>query len=362
MRTAVVHEWVLVRAGSERVFERQARVLSDADLFVAAHDASVQLDLPSVPTAAVKSPWIAEKRHLSLPLIAASMHRLGSKQDPYDLVLTSSHSVARYFALGNRPNKHLCYVHAPMRYAWTPEIDARKQNPMVAASRPLGRWLDRRSIAGERTDYAANSTAVALRLQTFYDVDSRVIHPPVEAFEPHPERAIDEQYAISAGRLVGYKVHDLAMRAAAKADVTLVVAGAGPEESNLRRLASELDARVHFVEERDDRRFAALLRDAEVLINLANEDFGIVTAEAMQLGTPAIAFNEGGSVDIVASDGDGLLLDSRDPNVVAGVLKDAIEGRSGLSSEGARRSGERFSVARHDQALAAWVREEADLG
>ena len=95
----------------------------------------------------------------------------------YDLVVSSTHAFSRVFA-ERMDCAHFSYVHAPMRYAWTPEIDARGRF-LAGPGRRLLKWRDLRSTRSV-TSFAANSSVVQDRIREFYDRDAVVIPPPVD--------------------------------------------------------------------------------------------------------------------------------------------------------------------------------------
>lgn len=65
-------------------------------------------------------------------------------------------------------------------------------------------------------------------------------------FSPDPA-IVRSEWALSVGRLMKSKRHDLAIRDAVRDGRELRIAGEGPERSNLERLAQELGARVRFL-------------------------------------------------------------------------------------------------------------------
>lgn len=65
-------------------------------------------------------------------------------------------------------------------------------------------------------------------------------------FSPDPS-VVRGSHALSVGRLMPSKRHDLAIRAAAQAGKELRIAGEGPERKNLESLARELGAIVQFL-------------------------------------------------------------------------------------------------------------------
>ena len=120
-RIAVVHEWLLDYAGSERVVREILEVLPDADLFALIDRPDDELrardpaprprhDLPAAAAAAAQR-WL----RYYLPLMPLAVG--GLDVSAYDLVISSSHAVAKGVRTGTN-QLHVSYVHTPMRYAW----------------------------------------------------------------------------------------------------------------------------------------------------------------------------------------------------------------------------------------------------
>ena len=148
------------------------------------------------------------------------------------------------------------------------------------------------------TTIVANSAAVAQRIKRHWNRDSQVVHPPVNVdfYTPDATEA-REDYFLLAGRLVGYKRPDVAIRAAAESGVKLVVAGDGRETAKCRKLAAEGD--ITFVGRVSNEELRSLYRRAKAMIMPGEEDFGITPVEAMACGTPVIALGVGGALDSV---------------------------------------------------------------
>lgn len=118
----------------------------------------------------------------------------------------------------------------------------------------------------------------------------------------------------AAGPLEAVKGFPFFLGAAARVlatgrDVEFVIAGAGPEESNLRRLARELkiDARVTFVPnllEFDD---ALTAMDIFCLPSL-QQGIGTIMLQAMAMGRPVIASRVGGVHRVIRDNETGLLV------------------------------------------------------
>ena len=119
MRVALVHEWLDTFAGSERVVEEILKILprrtssrsSTSSIRPTGHGSEVD-----PPDHLVQNLPFARKRFRSyLPLMPVAIEQLDLSA--YDLVLSSSHAVAKGVITG--PDQvHVSYVHSPMRYAW----------------------------------------------------------------------------------------------------------------------------------------------------------------------------------------------------------------------------------------------------
>jgi glycosyltransferase involved in cell wall biosynthesis len=98
---------------------------------------------------------------------------------------------------------------------------------------------------------------------------------------------------ISTGRLNRLKNHALLVQALAQLpDVHLAIAGAGPEEGAIRRLAGELGVadRLHLVGEVEPERIFEFLATGDVFAFASlTETFGMSAAEAAVAGVPVVA-------------------------------------------------------------------------
>ena len=120
MKTAVLHDWLLTYAGADRVLEQILACYPDADLFslvnfLPAEQRTFILN-KEVHTTFVQHLPLAQKWFRKcLPLLPFAVEQFDLS--PYDLVITSSHSVAKG-AITGPDQLHVCYCYSPMRYAW----------------------------------------------------------------------------------------------------------------------------------------------------------------------------------------------------------------------------------------------------
>ncbi|HEU4587561.1 MAG TPA: glycosyltransferase, partial [Gemmatimonadales bacterium] len=228
------------------------------------------------------------------------------------LIVSSSHAVAK-----NVPHRsyqrHLAYIHSPLRYAhdlmpqYVAAVPRLLRPPIRKILRDLAVW----DIASAQrvTRYVGNSHAVAERIWHTYRRRAAVLPPPVDvAAIPLGAGPRGAHYAV-VSRLVAYKRIDLAIRAAAEAGRRLVIVGEGPERGNLEALAASLGAAtsVEFTGWATDAQKYAVLGGARALLFPGEEDFGIVGVEALACGTPVVALGRGGMLDILGAESSALL-------------------------------------------------------
>jgi glycosyltransferase involved in cell wall biosynthesis len=145
--------------------------------------------------------------------------------------------------------------------------------------------------------------------------------PPVAGLAPREElRArweLDRPTLVFAGRLTAQKSLDVAIEAARRAGVALVIAGDGPDRAGLERLGW-----ARFVGPQPRRAVLELFRAADAaVLSSAWENFPHGVVEALAAGTPVIATAAGGVAEIVRDGQNGLLVDVGD----AGALAETIE-------------------------------------
>lgn len=98
MKVAVVHEWLVTWAGSERVLAEIMGLFPGADLFVLFDrlPPDQRRQLPRNPTGQSflqRVPFVEKIYRNLLPLMPSAIESLNLKS--YDLVLSSSHAVAK---------------------------------------------------------------------------------------------------------------------------------------------------------------------------------------------------------------------------------------------------------------------------
>jgi glycosyltransferase involved in cell wall biosynthesis len=134
-----------------------------------------------------------------------------------------------------------------------------------------------------------------------------------------PAPAFDRPYVAAAGRLEKIKGFQDVIEAMRRLpDLDLRIAGSGPFEGELRRLADGL-TNVHFEGRLDSSEVAALFRGALAVAvpSLVYETFGYVVLEAFAEKTPVVVRDLGALPELVAESGGGLVFRTQDELVGA---------------------------------------------
>ncbi len=146
--------------------------------------------------------------------------------------------------------------------------------------------------------------------------------------------------------------------------VELALAGDGPEEANLRALATGLgiSGQVRFLGLRND--VSDLVRQAGIFIHPAvwEEAFGFAIAEAMAGGCAVVATNAGGIPELIEDGVTGLLVPPADPAALAAAIRRLLDDpalRARLQAAARRRVEERFDLERSVRANLDWCEEAA---
>ncbi|HQR46129.1 MAG TPA: glycosyltransferase family 4 protein [Thermoanaerobaculia bacterium] len=149
-----------------------------------------------------------------------------------------------------------------------------------------------------------NARNTAERLRRFNGIAGEPLyHPPPLA--GRYRSAASAGYALAAGRLDPWKRVDLAIEAAAAGRFPLVVAGTGPDEERLKRLAGKSGAEVSFRGAVTDEELLELYAAAgAVLFTPADEDFGYIALEAFLSKKPVVTCSDSGGPLEFVTDGE----------------------------------------------------------
>lgn len=325
MKIALVHDWLTGMRGGEKVLEELCGLYPSADIFTLICDRqkiSDALKRRRIHTSFLQAlPGVFKTYRNFLPLFPAAIESFNLSG--YDAVISSSHCVAKGVKAPDAA-KHICYCHTPMRYAWD-QFDAyfsRERNgslkyAVIAAIMPGLRKWDVKT-AGRAGHYIANSKHVKNRIEKYYTRQAEVLYPPVDTdfFTPAGPKG---DFYLMVTALNEYKRPDFCVEAFRRMPARkLKVIGSGPM---LEKLKNGAPANVEFLGFRSDDEIREHYRKARAFLFPGEEDFGITMAEAAACGTPVLALNRGGSLEIVIKGKTGEFFDGTEENFIKNIEK-----------------------------------------
>ena len=350
----LAHDYLLVMRGAERTFAAMASLYPSAPIFTLLYDeqgTGGRFAGRSITTSSVQHLGIGQSgfRRL-LPLYPIATRRM---HPPACEVLLSSSSAFAHGIPAPSGAIHVCYCHAPFRYAWYEEERALSETPRVLRGfmrMQLGRMRKWDLAASGNVDlYLANSELTKERIRLFYGRDAPIIHPPVETGRFTVRESGEHLLVVS--ELVRHKRVHVALEAAKRTGTPIRIVGSGPEHDALHRAYPDAE----FLGRASDEQLAEIFSTARAVIMPAREEFGITAVEAQAAGRPVIAAAEGGALETIVNGETGILATLDDPESFAQAIRelDAF----GFRSERAVANAERFSVQAFQRRIAAQVDE-----
>ncbi len=360
MNVAIIHEWLNIYGGSERLLAEILKLYPQADLHALIHNKKNLIDTPlekqSVKTSFMqKIPRVEHLYRGLLPLMPFAIESMHVQN--YDVVLSISHAVAH--GIKTRKDQiHISYICTPMRYAWHLQDDYlhlhHLDKPIIGSAARLTlsllrRW-DRESAS--RADHLlAISHWTAQKIQQAWGRESQVIYPPVDVnrFSPSKERG---DFYLHVSRLVPYKMTAEIIMAFNELQLPLVVVGDGPEMQKLQKLVKD---NVKLLGYQPDEVVTDLMNHAKAFVYMAIEDFGIAMVEAQAAGCPVIAYEKGGAAEIVLNGETGLLFQEQSSHSLIEAVLQSEKKPLNSKAAHASRNAARFSYERFRDEFSAYM-------
>jgi glycosyltransferase involved in cell wall biosynthesis len=306
-KVAVVVDALASYSGAERVLESVLELFPTAPIYSLVYNPSVFAG-SSIAGHKVHTSWIQglpgslTYYRNYLPLLPIAVEQFDFRG--FDIVLSFSYAVAHGVLC--RPDQlHISYTFAPLRYAWQNAHEYFQHGPFSLLSKLILHYLRLwDNNAASRVDhFVAISNWTASCIWRAYRRESEVIYPPLEIkrFKPISPRG---DYYLAFSRLVRHKRLEIIVEAFSRLGLPLVIVGEGLERKKLEALAAP---NVKFLGWQSDAASAELVGRARALVHAAEEDFGLVMAEAQAAGCPVIAYAGGSASEIILDGKTGLL-------------------------------------------------------
>jgi glycosyltransferase involved in cell wall biosynthesis len=352
MKVAIVHDWLTVYGGAERVLENIIDCYPNADIFTVVDFLEDRRCLRGRPvtTSFIQKLPMAKKRYRGyLPLMPLAIEQFDLSS--YDLIISSSYAVAKGVLVG--PDQlHVSYVHSPIRYAWDLQHQyLREANLLRGMKSMMARlilhyirlWDTRTANGVDR--FIANSAFVGRRISKIYRRPYEVVFPPVDvdAFSLCEQKS---DFYLTASRMVPYKRIDMIVEAfAGMPDRQLVVIGDGPEMDKVRAKAGP---NVKILGYQSFEVLKDHMQRARAFVFASEEDFGISVVEAQACGTPVIAYGRGGACESVLDQTHaaptGLFFHEQTVEALQAAVQEFEQQPAGFQPRDCRANAERFSA------------------
>lgn len=310
LKIAIVADWLTNRGGAERVALTLSDLFPNADIYTSVFKLRVFPELKdrNVHVSFLQTMPLGQKHQLWPHLRPRAFEEFNL--DDYDIVISSASAEAKG-VITLPATLHICYCHTPTRYYWS-HYHYYLENPEYGPLNPIVKWMMPRlvhklrlwdRVAADRVDvFIANSKTTAARIRKYYEANSTVIYPPVDARRFNISREVKDYYLI-VGRQTGYKRTDIAIEAFNRLGWPLKVVGTGPA---LRKWMMKAKRNIEFLGRVGDEEVARLMSHCQALVFPQEEDAGIVPLEAMACGRPVIAYRAGGATETVVEGKTGL--------------------------------------------------------
>ncbi len=357
VNTAIVHDWLPVYAGAERVLEQMINVMPTSEIYslidFLPDDQRAFLQGKTVKTSFIQNlPFARNKYRFYLPVVPFATEQFDLTG--HDVVVSSSY-VAAKGVLTTADQLHVSYVHSPVRYAWDLHFQYLKEGGLETGLKGLMAKLILHymrlydvSSANRVDKYIANSKTVARRIWKTYRRRAEIVYPPVDT-DAFTFCADKEDFYLTASRLVPYKKIDLIVEAFAEMpDRKLIVIGDGPD---FDKIAAKATPNVEMLGYQPFEALKSYMRRARAFVFAAEEDFGIVPVEAQACGTPVVAFGRGGATETIIPGETGIFFFEQTTESLKNAVQTLDQTYIRLSPERIRENALRFSVARFKEAF-----------
>lgn len=357
MKVALVQDWLTEMGGAEKVFKEFYQLFPQADVYTLVYNKEV-LDKLGIPEEKVKAsfiqklPFAGKKYRNYLPLFSMAIETFDLAE--YDLIISSSYCVAKGVLTHSR-QKHICYCHSPVRYAWDLHHQYLREAGLTKGLKgfmakyvlhQLRIW-DIASL--NRVDqFVANSNYIGQRIKKVYNRESVTIYPPVNVHEFNTN-ANREDFYFTCSRMVPYKKIDLIVEAFTQMpEKKLIVIGTGPDEEKIKKIAAG-HTNIQLLGYQPFSVLKDHMQRAKAFVFAAEEDFGIVPVEAQAAGAPVIAFARGGVLETVVDGQTGVYFHEQNAHSLMNAIDKFESNLSKFLPEIIRLNAEKFSSVRFNK-------------
>ncbi len=221
--------------------------------------------------------------------------------------------------------KIIHYCHSPTRFlhGLVTETDHQSLSKIFQLAIPLFtfwlKWMDLKAanyLTSKGTIWVGNSKFICGLIKQVYNIDSKLIYPPVEINNFLEIQNTPESFYLCHGRVSFHKRLDLAIQACLELGRPLKIGGTSalPKEmDDLKLIVSSYESKhpesaglIEFLGRTTDQQYFNLLSKTKGFLFPGKEDAGITPIEVFAAGVPVIAYQAGGALEYLENGVNGL--------------------------------------------------------
>lgn len=322
MKKAIVVDWLDKYGGAEKVIQALEKSLKFDEVHALVNIMNTnELNLlfpqkQNVQTTILQ--YFGNKFRVFYPLFFKCIKKISISKD-VDLIVSSSHAVAKGVLKSNPNQIHISYFQAPnSNYIWQDApLYFKKFYPLVKPFLALFQKWD--LLQSKQPDFIiCNSDYVKNWVKTTYNREAYVIYPPVN-LERFPLCENKEDFYVIAGRMATIKRFDLVIEAFNNNNKKLIVIGDGEQLSYLKSIATSVN--ITFLGFQNVNILSSYLQKAKGFIQMGVEGFGIGAIEAQSCGTPVLCYEKGGVEETVVANKTGLFFQEQSPSALNNCIE-----------------------------------------
>lgn len=314
LKKIIIIDWLDKYGGAERVIKSMNEVLNFNQVYTLVNimkPKELQEIFPdkSIPITTTSLQLCGKSFRYFFIFFWSKIRSLKIDKDT-DLIISSSHAVAKGIQKTRASQIHISYFQAPnSNFIWDEApLYFGKLYPLAKFFLKFLRQLDVKQ--GQNPDYIiSNSKFVQSWVKDKYNRDSQVIYPPIDLskFKLVTEK---KDYYVAVGRIVQIKRFDIIIQAFNQNKKPLLIIGSGDLLEKYKKLAQ---SNIEFKGFLQADQVNHIVGQAKGFIQAGIEGFGIAPLEAQACGTPVIAFKKGGSIEVVLEGKTGVFFDQQSP-------------------------------------------------
>jgi len=298
LKILLIHDQMLTKGGSERVFTYLADIFPEADIFTPTYNPKTSVTFKRSRELVVSKFFNAVIRNSTtfkffFPILTYYFQFKNFQN--YDLIISSSATCAKY--IRNFSGKHICYCYVPTRAIWEIDNYFPKKNLIKFFFKILLPYFKKRDLKTSKYIdlYIGDSMDSGRRIRKIYNNRTTYAYSPIE-FSKYSSffSNVKEDYFLVVSRLDFWKRVDIAVNAFNANGKKLIIVGLGEAYNDLRAKAKP---NIQFLNNVTDKKLGNLYSKAKGVVFTCDIEHGLIPIEANACGTPVICYGFGGVKD-----------------------------------------------------------------